>query len=388
MILVTPSGLGHGTSTFEEATALVRNTKTSVGCACKSGSIPLTNPSSMPFTFACSCGQALHADKQLAGSLVGCPACGATVSVPRIGIVAKPELPQARTVARPEEPTGTSSFRGQPASRVSPHEGLPLTALEEPGNSARDIAAKLAAASGLGSFLSEYRESTSYRVIWLLGFPVLYAVLAARMARSWGNEPWFSPVAVGGGIILTLIVAVAILAVLVTSRWRAHAFLSTTGMVRVQGSRAECCRWAMIKEVRNDRQQGQVLTTQTLVLTLLDGREWTFTDVKDFDAFLADVQSQTGPVLMERAWRQYQGGQTVWFGKVGIDGQGIVVPGLISGQRQVAWREIKQITQDGGVMQIIPHTGWSKITIGETESIPNGFVLLRLVEHLHRHYGA
>lgn len=354
----------------------------------------------MPITFSCSCGQQLLVDKQLAGGQVGCPACGNSTSVPRVGIAVSSARPSGRhegpsplapRAAPPahEMPWALPAAPPLPACVQSGPQGAPSTggnwlalpSLEDRNASAADIATKLATANQLGHGSRHYMASSSFRVVWVLSFPVMYAIVAARLAKSWGNEPWFAPVAIGGGIAVMLIAVAVILVVLLTKSWQTYAFLYEAGLVRVQESRGECCRWDMVREVLDEREEHQVLTTRTIVLTLLDGRELKFADMDNSANLVASIQSTTGPILMQRVWSEIQCGRAAWFGpSVGID-----LHGVLLGQRRVPWQEIKQVAgpDEYGKIYLIPRTGWSKIKVGDIGKVPNYFIFVSLANHLH-----
>lgn len=119
-------------------------------------------------------------------------------------------------------------------------------------------------------------------------------------------------------------------------------------------------------------------TTHIYTIQREDGRKAIFNDaLSHVEQLGKTIQQQTFQHLFPRAVTSYMAGESLNFGKLTINQQGVS-----NGKELIPWGDVKQVQLNQGVISISKQGRWfkwSNVTVAQT---PNVFVFLQLVSHI------
>ena len=156
------------------------------------------------------------------------------------------------------------------------------------------------------------------------------------------------------------------------------------GVVRIQGKQVKITCWddidAVWQRITRHYHNG-MYTGTTHVYTILakNGERFSVSHIyKDIEALGQIIQSEVTKRLLPPFVRAYQTGQTVNFGKLSLNTQG-----LIHKNKQLSWSEIKDLKIERGFISVKQEGGrWFNWATVGADSIPNLFVFLALVDSI------
>lgn len=156
------------------------------------------------------------------------------------------------------------------------------------------------------------------------------------------------------------------------------------GLLRIQGKKVKVTRWDDIDAVWQSitrRYYNGVYTGTTYVYTIRtkDGERFSVSNAyKDIETLGEIIQSEVTQRLLPVIVRAYQSGQTINFGKLSLNSQG-----LIYKDKQLPWNQIKDLKIDRGYISIKQEGGrwfnWAQVM---ADTVPNLFVFLALVDNI------
>ena len=156
------------------------------------------------------------------------------------------------------------------------------------------------------------------------------------------------------------------------------------GLARIQGKQVKLTRWDEIDAVwqritryyHNGRYTG---TTNVYTIQVKNGGRFSVTNIyKDIEALGQIIQSEVTKRLLPLLAHAYQSGQTINFGKLSLNTQG-----LIFKDKQLPWNQIKDLKIERGYISVKQEGGrwfnWAQVT---ADTVPNLFVFLALVDNI------
>lgn len=156
------------------------------------------------------------------------------------------------------------------------------------------------------------------------------------------------------------------------------------GLVRIRGKSVKVTRWddigAVWQRITRNYYNG-IYTGTTYVYTIQskNGEKFKITNVyKDVESLGNIIQSEVTKRLLPSMVRAYQSGQTVSFGKLSLNPQGIIYK-----DRQLPWNEIKDLKIERGFISVKKEGGrWFNWASVSAASVPNLFVFLAMTDSI------
>jgi hypothetical protein len=155
-------------------------------------------------------------------------------------------------------------------------------------------------------------------------------------------------------------------------------YLFTNGLAWTRGRRCEMVRWEQIESIWRKKGQSQYVSSLTCTLRLKDGRTLKIDDaLKSINELVVIVQDRFRSVRLPEVIALYERGETVTFGKIQVDHQGIN-----NGKELIPWDRLDSMAIREALVVAQKHgrpLKWSKVKEAET---PNLYVLGSLVDHI------
>jgi hypothetical protein len=156
------------------------------------------------------------------------------------------------------------------------------------------------------------------------------------------------------------------------------------GLARIQGKQVKVTRWddidAVWQRITRHYHSGMYTgTTYVYTIQARNGERFNVSQIyKDIEALGQIIQSEVTARQLPPIVRAYQSGQTVNFGKLSLNTQG-----LIFKDKQLAWNQIQDLKIDRGYISVKQEGGrwfnWAQVT---ADSVPNLFVFLALIDNI------
>jgi hypothetical protein len=213
------------------------------------------------------------------------------------------------------------------------------------------------------------------------GLGIVFTVIAAKPAAD-GSSANF----VGGSVIALICFGLAALADVFAVRvLHRTVVVHANGMVVTQDKHQAIYRWDqaasvtqyIVRRYTNGIYSG---TTHRYTLRMMDGRRVVFSDgIRNVEQLGKQIQAGVSTELLPRALAAVRGGQTISFGKFGINQGGITLNTAI-----LPWNEVASIDVKRGAIVIRKRDqrrAWGTTSVGVT---PNVFIFLAVAEQLRR----
>jgi hypothetical protein len=156
------------------------------------------------------------------------------------------------------------------------------------------------------------------------------------------------------------------------------------GLARIRDSRVNVTRWDDIATVwqqitRNYTNGVYTGTTYVYTIQTRNGEKFKITNVyQNVESLGQIIQSEVTKRLLPPMVRAYQSGQTVSFGKLGLNPQG-----LIYKDKQLPWNEIEDLKIERGYISVKKAGGrWFNWAGVAAAKVPNLFVFLTMVDSI------
>ncbi len=150
------------------------------------------------------------------------------------------------------------------------------------------------------------------------------------------------------------------------------AYVDRQGLQQVRWDQVEAVWQAITKHYRNGIYTG---TTHVYTVQTKDKRRLTLDDKFDKIEDLGNaVQRGATQALFPHYAQAVQNGQRVSFGPLALDARG-----LYSGDKSLAWNEIKAVKLDRGSLSIKKEGGWFNWSTVTVPQIPNFFIFYDLL---------
>jgi hypothetical protein len=161
-----------------------------------------------------------------------------------------------------------------------------------------------------------------------------------------------------------------------------RVFVFPDGLARVEGGKAELVYWDEIRVVRWDTQSRRtehtITTPVQLVVVQEDGPALVFTEsVSRLQELRRLIEERTLPHLLRAALQGVQAGQTISFGVVRVNKEGIHDPG-----GSLPWDGLALAEVDKGRLLLREVGGRRPFATFTRSQVPNLHLLVALAEHL------
>ncbi|GCE16123.1 DUF6585 family protein [Tengunoibacter tsumagoiensis] len=162
-------------------------------------------------------------------------------------------------------------------------------------------------------------------------------------------------------------------------------YVFDNGLLRAKGKRYEVARWDEITEVwQKSGRNSYRISAFTCLLKLQDGRTLKLTDAVRFVHYLAGiVQEEVGAKLLPTALLTYKSGETVRFGKINVN-----IQGINNGKELVPWNQVDSLFAKEGQLFVQKHGRLLKWSVVKVNEIPNLGVLAALVDSIVKDSGS
>ncbi len=244
----------------------------------------------------------------------------------------------------------------------------------------------------LGPLQRTYRPNTASTMtmivlisLFLGGFGIVIDYLAFGGASDTASSNVLGEALIGTAA-LALVIAYDVYAVRALQR---TVNVHQNGIVVLQGKQAQVYPWDQVASVTQSitkRYTNGIYTgtTYTYRLHMLDGRKVNFSSmIKGIADLGQTIQSAVTAVLYPRAIAAVQAGQTISFGTLSLNQQGIGKNGSL-----LPWNEIASMTLNKGYITIRKRDqrigSWANIAVA---SMPNVFIFLAVSEQLRKAAG-
>ena len=236
----------------------------------------------------------------------------------------------------------------------------------------------------LGRQQAQYTSSTRRNSL-LIFFGVLFLIGAFAAGYAFFNADPKEPDREGMIVVAVLFAAIGVPLFGMGLAQRGKTVeVYEHGLVRVKGKNVKVTRWDDINAVwqritRNYYNGIYTGTTYVYTIQTKNGEKFKITNVyKDIEALGNSIQSEVTKRLLPPMVRAYQNGQTVSFGKLSLNPQG-----LIYKDKQLAWNEIKDLKIERGFISVKKEGGrWFNWASVSAANVPNLFVFLAMIDRI------
>jgi hypothetical protein len=234
----------------------------------------------------------------------------------------------------------------------------------------------------LGEPMAEFRVGGRWLIQKLIAAPlfILLGVAIDLGVFWWGKLHSFKLLVFGiflavGGVMIAL-------RVFRSRGMRVVAF--PEGLIRLHGRKVEAFFWDEIEEVCWNRIESHWARiwegSKKLIVQRTTGRKVIFDDsLPKLETLGEIVQKQTLNHLLPQALKMFEAGDTLRYGKLGVDRHG-----LIHEKELLPWKELQEFQVGEDAIRIIKKGKWRAWQSLTKDRIPNCHVLQALVEHAVR----
>jgi hypothetical protein len=178
-------------------------------------------------------------------------------------------------------------------------------------------------------------------------------------------------------ILLFFPLMVAFWAVRALRTFNVRCYVFKNGFIYARGRKYRVVRWDQIVAVFQKHAAGRYSSSHTYTVRVQEGREIQIGDAVNRVIDLgAMIQREVTKLLLPRAIASYKSGETLSFGKVNVNRQGVN-----NGKEMIPWDQIDAIEVRSGLIVVQKYgrvMKWSTVREHET---PNVYILQNLVDY-------
>jgi hypothetical protein len=228
-----------------------------------------------------------------------------------------------------------------------------------------------AAANGLGELIAVYKPKyTNPLAIIGIVLAVIIADIIALVVSFYVGFIFYIL-----GVVPILVIIWAINALL---HCNLRVYMFSNGFINGRGRNGEVVRWDQVKAIWEDAKQGRSSGTFTYTVQRNDGKILKqgnpLQNSKDMGV---QMMREIIKIHLPLAKAAYDAGQTLSFGKINVDRQG-----LNNGKEMVPWSQIGRVTTQQGIVCIEKDGRVIKWSSVKSAEVPNLAVLMTLVSHI------
>ena len=178
-------------------------------------------------------------------------------------------------------------------------------------------------------------------------------------------------------ILLFFPLMVAFWAVRALRTFNVRCYVFKNGFIYARGRKYRVVRWDQIVAVFQKHAAGRYSSSHTYTVRVQEGREIQIGDAVNRVIDLgATIQREVTKLLLPRAIASYKNGETLSFGKVNVN-----IQGVNNGKEMIPWDQIDAIEVRSGLIVVQKYgrvMKWSTVREHET---PNVYILQNLVDY-------
>jgi hypothetical protein len=181
-------------------------------------------------------------------------------------------------------------------------------------------------------------------------------------------------------ILITIPIAAIIWMIAALSHCNQRIYTFTQGLIETRGSVQDISRWEHIETVWVKVVKSYSKTSYTYTVRRTDGKTFKFTSYLQNVVQLGGIiQQELVRAQMPRVTQAYNAGNTISFGPVNVNMQG-----LNNGKELIPWDQINSIVVRNGVLNVEKDGRFLRWSSIKAQNVPNIALLQELVSYIAR----